>query len=161
MRTRVVSCVRLPGAVLAMLMMFFANGAHAQSPIVINEIMADNGTALDNAGDFPDWIELLNITGAPVDLADWSLTDAPTLPRRFVFPAGTVIPANGFLLIYCDDRTNSPGLHTGFGLSDKGETLALFTASRSVCCSPIRSSSDFNCETARLAASLISPAPSP
>lgn len=128
MRTHVVSWVRLPGAVLALLMMFFANGAHAQSPIVINEIMADNETVLDNAGDFPDWIELLNITGAPVDLADWSLTDAPTLPRRFVFPAGTVIPANGFLLIYCDDRTNSPGLHTGFGLSDKGETLALFNS---------------------------------
>ena len=89
MGTHVVSCVRLPGAVLAMLMMFFANGAHAQSPIVINEIMADNGTALDNAGDFPDWIELLNITGVPVDLADWSLTDAPTLVTALSAPPQT------------------------------------------------------------------------
>lgn len=129
MRTHTVFCVGLPDAVLALLVMFVAaSGAQAQSPVVINEVMADNRSVLENAGNFPDWVELRNITSATVDLGDWSLTDALVLPRKFVFPAGTVIPANGVLLVYCDDRTNSPGLHTGFGLSDKGETLALFNS---------------------------------
>lgn len=124
----VVSCAKLPVAALALLMMVVGNRAQAQSAVVINEVMADNRSGLENAGDFPDWIELRNTTGANVDLGDWSLTDAPALSRKFVFPAGTVIPANGQLIVYCDDRTNSPGLHTGFGLSDKGETLALFNS---------------------------------
>ena len=32
-----------------------------------------------------------------------------------------MIPANGFLLVIFDDKTNNPGLHTGFGLSSTGE----------------------------------------
>lgn len=113
------------GGLIAALLALSLNQSRAQS-VVINEIMADNGSVLEVAGDFPDWVELRNATAAPVDIGDWSLTDATTLPRKFVLPVGTTIPANGTLLIYCDDRTNSPGLHTGFGLSDKGETLTLF-----------------------------------
>jgi hypothetical protein len=128
METHVVFCVRRFGAALALVLMITANRGHAQSAVVINELMADNKSVLENAGDFPDWIELRNTTGADVDLGDWSLTDAPVLPRKFIFPAGTIISPNGLLLIYCDDHTNSPGLHTGFGLSDKGETVALFNS---------------------------------
>jgi hypothetical protein len=117
--------VRL-GLGAALLCVFLAGQSQAQPSVVINEFMADNRAALENNGDFPDWVELYNLTGQAIDLGDWSLTDNLSQPRKFVFPAGTLIQPNGFLLIYCDDRLGSPGLHTGFSLNDKGETLALF-----------------------------------
>jgi hypothetical protein len=105
-----------------------ANRSNGQPIVVINEVVADNATGLENGGDFPDWIEFFNNSSSGVDLGDWSLTDEPALPRKFVFPPGTAISPHGFLLVYCDDRTNSPGVHTGFGLNDKGETLVLFAS---------------------------------
>src|SRR5439155_3516397 len=38
----------------------------------------------------------------------------------------TIIPAQGFLTVWCDDATNAPGLHTGFGIDRDGQTVALF-----------------------------------
>src|SRR5262249_11879310 len=58
--------------------------------IVLNEIMAENVTALNNAGTYPDWAELYNPGASPVDLTGWSLSDNDN-PRRFVFAGGTVM----------------------------------------------------------------------
>jgi hypothetical protein len=128
MRRREVLCIRLRAAVLTFLLMVAGAAGHGQSAVVINELMADNRSGLENGGEFPDWIELLNISGADIDLGDWSLTDDPMLPRKFVFPPGTVLPPNGLLLVYCDAHTNAPGLHSSFALSDKGETVGLFAS---------------------------------
>jgi hypothetical protein len=116
------------GAASALLFVMMAHSVQGQSVVVLNELVADNRSGLENSGDYPDWVELYNTSGGAINLEDWSLSDDPTAPRKFVFPVGTAIPANGFLVIYCDERTNSAGLHTGFGLSDKGETLALFAS---------------------------------
>jgi hypothetical protein len=96
--------------------------------VVLNEIAADNAGSVTNDGAFPDWVELHNRSASPVNLADWSLTDSSNT-RKFVFPASTMIPANGFLLVWCDSATNSPGLHTGFALGRNGETVSLYDAS--------------------------------
>lgn len=93
----------------------------------LNEIMADNFAAVTNAGFCPDWIELANRTGAPTDLSNWSLSDGDN-PRQFVFPAGTSLPAGGFLVVWCDDDLAAPGLHTGFALGRDGESLFLWDA---------------------------------
>lgn len=98
-----------------------------RSEVVINELMADNATAVSNAGTYPDWVELHNRGGNAVDLSNWSLSDG-TNPRKYVFPAGTTIPAGGYLVVWCDSATNLPGLHTGFALSKTGETVSLFDA---------------------------------
>src|SRR5688572_31461775 len=37
----------------------------------------------------------------------------PLLPRKYVFPNGTTIPAGGYLVVYADDATSAPGLHAG------------------------------------------------
>jgi hypothetical protein len=98
------------------------------SVVVLNEVMADNVTAVSNAGTFPDWIELRNLAGTNVPLANWSLSDDGN-KRKFVFPGGTNIPANGHLIIWCDAATNTtPGLHAGFALSKNGETISLYNA---------------------------------
>jgi len=41
-------------------------------------------------------------------------------------PAGTTIPAGGFLLIWADNNTSDAGLHTNFKLDANGEQIGLF-----------------------------------
>jgi hypothetical protein len=97
--------------------------------ITINEVMAENLTAVMNGSDRPDYIELKNNTASDVDLTGWSLTDDELVPAKFAFPAGTTIPATGYLIAWCDSKMSSPGLHTGFGLSRKGQRLLLVQGS--------------------------------
>lgn len=99
----------------------------SNSPVVINEIMADNVSAMaDPQGEFDDWIELQNLTSQEVDLSGYYLTDEPNNPRKWQFPAETTIPADGFLLIWADeDGSATEGLHASFKLSKTGEELFL------------------------------------
>lgn len=94
--------------------------------VVINEIMASNATTVaDEAGEFEDWIELYNLSGSDVDLTDFALSDNPTNLRKWVFPAGTIIPANGYLIVWADEDGSQGPLHASFKLSASGETLSL------------------------------------
>jgi hypothetical protein len=103
-----------------------APAAPPASPVIINEVMAENISAVENSGTWPDWIELHNRSESAVNLAGWSLTDSGN-PRKFVFPVGTAIPAGGYLVVWCDASTNTtPGLHTGFALGRKGESVFLY-----------------------------------
>lgn len=97
------------------------------SPVVINEFMASNSSTIaDPQGEFDDWIELRNLTDSPVDLTGRYLSDAPNNPRKWQFPAGTIIPANGYLLVWADeDTTVTGGLHANFKLSASGEEIYL------------------------------------
>ncbi|HMJ63739.1 MAG TPA: lamin tail domain-containing protein, partial [Candidatus Binatia bacterium] len=118
----------LRGMALGTLLALFLCRA-GQAQIVINEVMADNQTVLQNEGIYPDWVELYNSTSTPVDIGDWSLSTTATNSRAFVFPAGTVIASNGYLLVWCDGLgTNAPGLHKRFRLSKAGESVALYNA---------------------------------
>ncbi|MBX3746548.1 MAG: lamin tail domain-containing protein [Verrucomicrobiae bacterium] len=71
-----------------------------------------------------DWIELINPASASANLAGWSLSDTAD-PRRFVFPPNTVLAPGQHLRVWADSRSTDE-LHTGFGLSQDGETLALY-----------------------------------
>ena len=98
--------------------------------IRINEWLALNTTLPDPAdGKKDDWFELHNSAAVAVDLSNWALSDEPALPRLSVIPAGTVIPAGGFLLVWADNTPvqTTPGgaLHVNFKLSGDGETLTL------------------------------------
>jgi len=89
--------------------------------------MAENISAVQNAGTYPDWVELRNSSGGAVNLAGWSLSDDSN-PRKFVFPAGTSIAAGGFLVVWCDTNSVAPGLHTQFALSRDGDSIFLYDA---------------------------------
>jgi hypothetical protein len=89
----------------------------------------------DQPAAFVDWVELYNNDSSPVNLTGWSLTDDATKPTKWYFPANTTIPANGFLLVLCDDRdeANAPAgpalrIHSNFKLSRQGEYLGLYNA---------------------------------
>ncbi len=94
-------------------------------PIVINEILAHNVGAVNQNGAYPDMVELFNPRPAAVDLTGWRLTDDLNEPARFVFPAGTGVPAGGYLVLSADNAVASPGLHLGFGLGQDGDALHL------------------------------------
>jgi hypothetical protein len=102
--------------------------SRTSTDIVLNEIMADNQSTLANGGKFPDWIELYNPGDTPQSLDGLSLTDDLLAPAKFVFPANAVLPARGYLVVWCDNATNAPGLHTGFALDANGESVALYAA---------------------------------
>ncbi len=93
--------------------------------VTINEVMAENLTAVTNGADRPDYIELKNNTAAAIDLTGWTLTDDELAPTKFAFPAGTSIPASSDLVISCAGVSGSPGWHSGFGLSRKGQRVLL------------------------------------
>ncbi len=99
----------------------------SDTPVVINEIMASNSSTVpDPQGEYDDWIELHNISSQPVDLSGWHLSDEPYNPRKWAFPPGTIIPADGYLLVWADeDTTDTPGLHASFKLSASGEEVYL------------------------------------
>jgi hypothetical protein len=93
--------------------------------VYINEILADNKTVYSGNNTFPDVIELYN-DGADIDLADMSITDDLTVPRRYVFPANTLLSAGQYMLVFADSVMTQPGLHTGFSLSKHGEGVYLY-----------------------------------
>ncbi len=99
--------------------------------VFVNEVVAANASVgADNFGEFEDWIELYNAEPITVDLSGWLLTDNPSDPDRYEFPAGTTIPSGGYLVVYADGQTEqqtSTALHAPFRLASSGETVALFT----------------------------------
>src|SRR5688572_12820858 len=99
-----------------------------RSQVVINEVMANNQAAVPNQGIFPDWVELRNLGTNAVDISDWSLSHTTTNPRELVFPASTVIPAGSYLIVWCDQLTNAPGLHANFNLNRAADDVLLYSA---------------------------------
>jgi len=95
--------------------------------VVLNEVMADNVSAVSNGGFYSDWVELHNTSASPVSLANWSLTDDSN-PRKFVFPSGSSVAANGYLVIWCDTNALVPGLRAPFGLGRNGDSVFLYDA---------------------------------
>jgi hypothetical protein len=97
------------------------------SPVILNEVMASNvATLADPQGEFDDWIELRNLTDQDVDLTGRHLSDEPGNPRKWPFPPGSILPANGYLLVWADeDGSATPGLHASFKLAGAGEQLFL------------------------------------
>ncbi|RMF24114.1 MAG: lamin tail domain-containing protein [Deltaproteobacteria bacterium] len=86
-----------------------SNAAPAAGPVMINEIMYHPPDPFVGATVNPEYVELYNPTSAPVELStDYGGTYG-VLPWRitggidFDFPAGTTIPAGGYLLVVSFD----------------------------------------------------------
>ncbi len=100
--------------------------------IVLNEIMAKNASTLtDEDGDFSDWIELHNTGNEEVDIGGYHLTDDAEELDSWQFPAGTVLPADGYIIVFASDKNRDLAggeQHTNFKLNNGGEYLALVDA---------------------------------
>ena len=110
---------------------YYYNVAVANSSntaVVINELMASNdATAMDNAGEYDDWIELYNTSNTTVDLSGWYITDKSDNLTKYDIPNGTHILGNDYLIIWADeDSSQGPNpVHANFKLSAGGELVML------------------------------------
>lgn len=100
------------------------DSAVAPGSILINEVLANSTGSADG-----DWIELFNTTAAPIDISHWYLSDTVFERRRFQFPAGTTVPANGYLVVTENQHFGSASTHPGraapFELSADGDSVVL------------------------------------
>jgi len=104
-------------------------GADDASPVqnpgavVINEVLAHSHESN------PDWIELHNSTEEPINVGGWFLSDDNLVLTKYEIEIGTSIPPNGYIVFYEDVNfgygSPDPGSHTGFALSENGETVYL------------------------------------
>ena len=97
--------------------------------IKINELLAINSTInQDEFGEFDDWVEIFNSSSELMDLSNCFLSDDTTNLTKWRFPdSASIIPPEGYLLIWCDDNTEQGSLHANFKLSSSGETIILST----------------------------------
>ena len=101
-------------------------GAAGSSPtddVLVNEVLANS--------DLPsvDAIELFNTSGTPIDLSGWYLSDSNADYLKYVFPTGTTIPADGYLVIDENDFNAGGGLGPGdFQLSSFGDDVTLLSS---------------------------------
>jgi hypothetical protein len=99
------------------------------SSIVINEINYNAASDFDPE----DWVELYNNYGSDIDVSGWIFKDENDIPFYY-FPAGTIIPTGGYLIICRDTsafKTYFPNVNhyigdLGFGLSGSGELVRLY-----------------------------------
>ena len=111
------------------LAMFGSNGV---GQVVINEFSASN-YSLNIGGNNEDFVELYNPTGAPIDIGGYHLSDKLNNPTKFQIPAGTNVPANGFLVVICSGEANIPAnlysggfLNTNFKVTQCDEESIVF-----------------------------------
>ena len=114
--------------VVAAALAFAAAGA--RSEVRVNEVMASNGSTIaTKGGDYADWVELYNSGSEAVDVSGWRLSDSPTKAwsKWHALPDGTVIPADGYLLVWADgyDKVIDGEVHVDIGFSASGESVAL------------------------------------
>ncbi|MBR6954053.1 MAG: lamin tail domain-containing protein [Clostridia bacterium] len=100
------------------------------SGVYITEVMASNDSVktLDDTT-FVDWIELYNAGTEQMNLSGYGLSDNIGRPRRWQFPAGTVINPGTYLIVHCDGNeaaSTAQQPHTSFRIVRAGgETVCL------------------------------------
>ena len=90
--------------------------------IVINEVLTHTDSPLEDA------VELRNLTGQPVDVSGWWLSDDNGTLRKYQIPSPTIVPANGFTVIYETTFTNAELAAIPFALSSHGDEVVLSAA---------------------------------
>ncbi|MGB2862788.1 MAG: lamin tail domain-containing protein [Sedimentisphaerales bacterium] len=104
--------------------------------VIINEILAHSHA------EAPDWIELYNTNGHAVNIGGWFLSDGEQDLKKYEIPDTTIMEPYGYIVFYEDlhfgNASSSLGMKEpfftlsgveGFGLSENGETLYLYSGS--------------------------------
>ena len=91
--------------------------------LVINEIMPNNVSTLsDEDGDFPDWIELKNLSNTTINLSNYFITDNPLDTFKWKLPNKTLAP-NNYFLIFASGKNRSSGNIQWETIIHMGDTL--------------------------------------
>ncbi|MBP7272225.1 MAG: CotH kinase family protein [Saprospiraceae bacterium] len=98
----------------------------ASGSLTINEVLAANTVGVEDAnGQREDWVELKNNTNAPISLAACFLSNSPNDWAEWQFPDYAVIPANGYVTVWCDEDSRQYGYHANFKISKSGDEVLL------------------------------------
>ena len=106
------------------------------TPVRINEVSASNGIYVNEYFKRNDWVELYNTTNAPIDVEGMYLTDKESKPKKYQITKGetdaaTIIPAHGYLIVWCDKLEPMTQLHADFKLAAEGGIVMLTAADES------------------------------
>ena len=93
--------------------------------VEVNEVLA-NSLAPQT-----DMVELYNPISTAADISGWFLSDSTTTPEKFKIPAGTVLPAGGYVVYSEADFNPTPGGGTSFAFDANGEQVRLSAADAS------------------------------
>lgn len=96
--------------------------------LVINEVMASNGSVIaDEDGDYSDWIELYYGGSKPVDLTGFYLSDDERHLMMWEMPEVEIQPGETLLIWASGKNRRDPSgeLHTNFRISARGEPVVL------------------------------------
>ena len=101
----------------------------ADTRVIITEVMTKNAMTLkDSAGNYSDWAEICNISGADFNLSGCGLSDDPNDPMKWRFPDVNIKPGQ-YLIVFCNGALAAGGenkeLDANFRLSSAGATLSL------------------------------------
>lgn len=111
---------------------FMKTLSYGKGDIVISEVLNANVSFLKQPdGEYYDWIEIHNTTGAPISLAGYALSNNAKNPAKWVFPDVT-LNAGEYLTVQASgknvaDAQKKNSLATNFGLSADGDVVFLFT----------------------------------
>lgn len=131
-RTAALVCLALFIAVCLMSAVFSQDKSSewtdsAGSQIVISEILPSNRTSVGPDGQFLDFIEVHNLSGATVDISGYMLSDDLS-SIGYTFPEDTVLPPHGYAVCWCDPDSDDER-YANFGISrEGGETVYLYNS---------------------------------
>lgn len=95
--------------------------AFHSSAVRVNELSPSNHTIRDDAGATGDWIELVNLGSTALNLGGYYFSDDVDTRFIHVLSESVVLPGNGYLLLWADEKPEEGPLHLGFKLSSDGE----------------------------------------
>lgn len=110
---------------------FLKTLSFGKGEIIISEVLNANVAHLKQPdGQYYDWIEIYNTTGAPIQLAGYALSDNAKNPAKWVFPDIT-LEAGEYLTVLASGKNVSNAqkknnLETNFRLSSAGDVVFLF-----------------------------------
>ena len=109
---------------------FAITGVATPGKVIINEILA-NEPGSSTSGEF---VELVNVGSAPIDISGWVILDATSV--RHTFPAGTVLGGGKAVAVFASaagiptGTPNAVGSSTNaLGLNNGGDTVTVKTSS--------------------------------
>jgi hypothetical protein len=106
------------------------------TPVRINEVSAANGIFTNDHFKRNDWVELYNTTDSDIDVQGMYISDNLSKPKKYQISKGnslaqTVIPAHGYLVVWCDKLEPVSALHASFKLDADGGDVLLTAADES------------------------------
>ena len=125
--------IDLPEGLVDLTATFRRNVDDAAVHPVVNEVSASNDSYVNDYFKRADWVELYNPGSEAVDVEGMYLSNDPDNLHLWRIEKGgseasTVIPAHGYLVVWCDKQDSQSQLHAPFKLGNGGATVSLTAA---------------------------------